>query len=78
LEATHCNVSAQDHTNYSLANPPDSPGDIAMQPVSVTQTPVPRLGSAPASEAFISPGLGTRYKTHDVDLFTPEYTTYAE
>jgi hypothetical protein len=64
---------------YAFSNPPDPPAEIGQQPANVTSTPLPQvLPPLPSSKGKTSPGLRTRYKTHDMDLFAPEYKTYAE
>ena len=52
-----------DVAEYAFRNPPEPPAEVGQQPAHVKMTPL---------------GLGTRYKTHDMDLFAPEYKTYAE
>ena len=64
--------------DYVFSNPPDPPAEIGQQPATVISTPLPQVLPSQPSKGKTSPGLGTRYKTHDMDLFAPEYKIYAE
>ncbi len=63
---------------YVFRNPPDPPAEVEEQPADVKMTPQPQALPLLPTQRKTSPGLGTRYKTHDMDLFAPEYKTYAE
>ncbi len=67
-----------DVAEYAFRNSPDPPAKIGLQPANVTSTPLPQVLAPLPSKGKTSSGLGTRYKTHDMDLFAPEYKTYAE
>jgi len=60
-----------DVAEYVFRNPPDPPAEVGQQPANVTLTPLPRALPLLPSKGKTSPGLGTRYKTHDMDLFAP-------
>jgi hypothetical protein len=82
-----CTVSAEraingiaDLRGYEFVNPPDPPFATEREAVSmVLLSPLDDAASnATAWACVTSPGLGTRYKTHDMAVFAPTYTTYAE
>ena len=63
---------------YAFRNPPDPPAEVVEQPANGKMTPQLQALPLLPSQGQTSPGLGTRYKTHDMNLFAPEYKTYAE
>jgi hypothetical protein len=70
-----------DNIEPSFVNPPDPPERR------VSESPSPAMNFVPpgvqkdnerAWQNQTSPGLGTRYKTHDMNVFEPAYKSYVE
>ncbi len=60
---------AQEGT-FGLVNPPGPPTKVRVT--------TPSAGMNTEPNAFVSPGLGTRFKTVDAALYSPQFKTYAE
>lgn len=55
---------------FGLVNPPGPPTKVRVT--------TPSAGMNTEPNAFVSPGLGTRFKTVDAALYAPQFKTYAE
>ena len=80
-EASSSDDFESDNMEPSFVNPPDPPVGRVSEPPSPARnfvSPGVQKDNESAWQSQTSPGLGTRYKTHDMNMFEPAYKSYAE